>query len=105
MTIINENILNFHRQIQDHELDAVGGFTYQQYIGKSSSMGGSDFVSDTPGTGQISSAAIFDISSTGYTKWVLMSYLGRINYSYKGKYVATLSARADGSSRYSLGDK
>lgn len=105
MTIVNENILNYHTEIQNHEFDAVGGFTYQQYVGKSSSMAGSDFVSDTPGAGQISGAAIFDIPSTGYTKWVLMSYLGRINYSYQGKYVVTLSARADGSSRYSTGDK
>lgn len=105
MTIVNENILNYHAEINDHELDAVGGFTYQQYIGKSSSMSGSDFISDAPGTGQISGADIFGIPSTGYTKWVLMSYLGRINYSFKGKYVATISARTDGSSRYSKGDK
>ncbi len=105
MTIVNENILNYHTEINDHELDAVGGFTYQQYIGKSSSMSGSDFISDAPQTGQISGASIFGIPSSGYTKWVLMSYLGRINYSFKGKYVATVSARADGSSRYSKGDK
>lgn len=105
MTIVNENILNYRTAINDHELDAVGGFTYQQYIGKSSSMSGSDFISDAPETGQISGAAIFGTPSSGYTKWVLMSYLGRINYSFKGKYVATVSARADGSSRYSEGDK
>lgn len=105
MTIVNENILNYHAAINDHELDAVGGFTYQQNVHKSSSMSGSDFISDAPGTGQISGADIFGIPSTGYTKWVLMSYLGRINYTFKGKYVATVSARADGSSRYSQGDK
>lgn len=105
MTIVNENILNYHMNINDHELDAVGGFTYQQYIGKSSSMSGSDFISDAPETGQISGASIFGIPSSDYTKWVLMSYLGRINYSFKGKYVVTVSARADGSSRYSEGNK
>ena len=105
MTIVNENILNYHLEINDHALDAVGGFTYQQNVLKSSSMSGSDFISDAPETGQISGAAIFGTPSTGYTKWVLMSYLGRINYSFKGKYVATVSARADGSSRYSKGDK
>ena len=34
-----------------------------------------------------------------------MSYLARANYSYKGRYMATVSFRADGSSRYSEGNK
>src|SRR5690606_28625786 len=41
MTIVNENILNYHAAINDHELDAVGGFTYQQNVHKSSSMSSS----------------------------------------------------------------
>src|SRR3546814_19337447 len=34
-----------------------------------------------------------------------MLCLGRFNYSVKGKYIATVRPRADGSSRYSKGDK
>ena len=34
-----------------------------------------------------------------------MSYLGRINYSFNGKYLVTASFRADGSSRYSEGSR
>lgn len=105
LTLVNENTLNYNTQIGNHEFDAVGGFTYQEYVGRGSSLSGSDFISDAPETGQISGAAIFGTPSSSYTKWALMSYLGRLNYSYKGKYVATISARSDGSSRYSDGDK
>jgi len=105
-TIVNENIANYDMTINhDHSLNVMGGFTYQQYVGRSMSMSATGFISDTPETDQISSAASFGTPSTSYTKWVLMSYLGRLNYSYKGKYLATFSIRSDGSSRYSEGNK
>ena len=37
--------------------------------------------------------------------WSMMSYLGRLNYNYKSKYYATASFRADGSSKFSKGNR
>lgn len=34
------------------------------------------------------------------TEWSLLSWIGRINYDYKGKYLVTTSIRTDGSSRF-----
>ncbi len=105
-TIVNENIANYDFTVnKNHSFNVMGGFTYQQYLGRSMNMSGTGFISDVPETDQISSATSFGTPSTGYTKWVLMSYLGRLNYSFKGKYLATVSMRADGSSRYSVGNK
>ena len=39
--------------------------------------------------------------SSGYVKWNVLSFAGRLNYSYKGKYLVTLTDRADGASRLS----
>lgn len=36
-----------------------------------------------------------------YSESVINSYFGRIKYSYKNKYIATINARYDGSSRFS----
>ena len=105
-TILNDNILNYNKTIaKDHFIDLTGVFSYQQYLGTSTYMSGTGFLSDAPETGQIGAASNFGVPSTGYTKWVLLSYLGRANYSYKGKYMATVSIRADGSSRYAEGNK
>lgn len=105
-TIINENIVNYNTTInKNHRIDAIGGFTYQQYVGTYLGASGSGFISDTPETHQLSAASLFGTPGTSYTKWALMSYLGRINYAYAGKYLATISFRADGSSRYSEGSK
>ena len=43
--------------------------------------------------------------SSGFTGTQMMSYVGRINYSYKGKCIATISARADGASVLAAGHK
>lgn len=105
-TIVNENIANYNLTIADHHrLNLMGGFTYQEYKGTELKASGNGFLSDIPESHQLGGAANLGTPSTSFTKWVLMSYLGRINYSYNGKYLATASIRADGSSRYSKGDK
>jgi TonB-linked SusC/RagA family outer membrane protein len=40
-----------------------------------------------------------------YSKWDILSYMGRINYSYSDRYLLTLTMRADGSSRFAPGNK
>lgn len=105
-TVINENIANYNVTVaRDHDINLMAGFTYQQNVAKAVSASGQGFLSDTPGPWALSSAATPGIPSTSYSKWVIMSYLARANYSYKGKYLATASVRADGSSRYSPGNK
>lgn len=42
-------------------------------------------------------------ASDGYTEFTTMSYFGRFNYDYKGKYLLQASARADGSSKFPPG--
>ena len=105
-TVINENIVNYDFEFGDaHSLNLMGGFTYQQNVSKYLGGSGSGFLSDATETYNLASAATPGIPSSSYSKWVLMSYLARANYSYKGKYLLTASIRADGSSRYSEGDK
>lgn len=39
------------------------------------------------------------------TENLLLSYLGRVNYDYKNKYLFSVSLRADGSSKFATGNK
>jgi len=43
--------------------------------------------------------------TSGYTQWNMMSWMGRVNYGFKGKYLFTGSVRYDGSSRLAVGEK
>lgn len=105
-TLVNENTINYTTTIaKKHDLNVMSGYTYQQETYKPLSMSGSGFISDEPGVYNMANANLQNPASAGYSKWVLASWLGRINYSYAGRYMATFSMRADGSSRYSEGHK
>lgn len=39
------------------------------------------------------------------TEWTLLSYLGRLNYDYKGTYLVTAAIRRDGSSKFGENNK
>lgn len=99
---LNENTLNFDKRFgEKHHVSAVGGFTYQDFVNTSVSASGTGFLSDNFETGNLEAAETPGVPSSGYTKSVLLSFLGRVNYNYDDRYLATASIRRDGSSRYS----
>src|SRR5690606_26118266 len=53
----------------------------------------------------LGSAETPGIPGSGYSLSALISYLGRINYDFDSRYLATISFRSDGSSRYSKNNK
>ena len=102
----SDNIITYNRTINaDQAITATGAFTYENFTAKSLSASGSGFLSDATETYNIGSATTINVPSSSYSNWKMLSYLGRLNYSYKSKYLATVSFRADGSSRYSKGNK
>ncbi|MEJ7828092.1 MAG: SusC/RagA family TonB-linked outer membrane protein, partial [Segetibacter sp.] len=105
-SILNENTLNYIKKFNDnHDFSAVAGLTYQDFLTTTLNAGGSAFLSDIPGTNSLGTAGVFTSPGTSYTKSTLLSGLGRINYTFKNRYLFTVSMRADGSSVYSPGNK
>ncbi|WP_138991753.1 TonB-dependent receptor [Larkinella sp. C7] len=106
MSLLSENTISYIKTIAvKHSISAVAGFTYQDFLSKSLNASGVGFLSDITETANLGSAATPGIPGTGYSLSTLLSYLGRVNYSYNNKYLATISFRADGSSKYSEGNK
>lgn len=99
--LLNENVVSYQHDFNKHSLNIMGGFTYQDNTNTTLNAAGSGFLSDVPGSGDIESAFTPGIPNSSYSKWVLLSYLSRFNYSYNDKYLLTFSIRRDGSSRYS----
>src|SRR5690606_4619504 len=66
---------------------------------------GTGFLTDISETHDLGAAATAGVPGSGYSKSVLLSSLARLNYSFDNKYLLTASFRADGSSRYSEGNK
>jgi len=106
ISLLNENTLSYNKTInENHTIGAVIGFTYQNFLYRYLGGSGNGYLSNVPETYDLGSASNPGIPSSSYTKSALMSYLGRINYSFKNRYLLTASLRADGSSKYSAGSK
>jgi len=98
---LNENTLNYSKIFAvKHSFNAIAGFTSQAWERENVSANAKGFVNDFAlynnlGTGTTLTAPISGASQTS-----LQSFLGRVNYAYDNKYLLTVSARADGSSRF-----
>lgn len=92
-----ENYFTYNRNIGDHSFNVLAGISAQESKTSSTRATGTQFPSNEFRT--ISSAAVQTASTTG-TSWGLASVFGRITYDYKNKYLATVTFRHDGSSRF-----
>jgi len=105
-SLLSENTLSYNKTFADkHQIGSVIGFTYQDFLNTSLGASGVGFLTDAFETYSLGSAETPGIPGSGYSYSVLLSYLGRVNYTYDDKYLFTLSFRSDGSSRYSPGNK
>jgi TonB-linked SusC/RagA family outer membrane protein len=105
-SLLNENTIGYNKTFNDkHDVAAIVGFTYQDFLSTYVSGSGSGFLSDVFEEYSLGSSSTPNVPGSGYSKSVLLSYLGRVNYGYDGKYLLTASLRRDGSSKYSKGNK
>ena len=103
-TLQNSDILTFHKTFNEvHNLTFTA--VYEQTTNKFDgfSANGSGLYSVAYGYYNLGLNASQAISSA-YSNWGLQSFLGRASYAYKDKYLATVSYRADGSSKFQSTD-
>jgi TonB-linked SusC/RagA family outer membrane protein len=95
-----ENTLNYSKVInRDHRLEALVGYGSQRNTTEGGTLSGqassytSNEVEYVTGAGTIFGTATYTANS-------LVSTFGRLNYSYKLRYILSTSIRTDGSSRF-----
>jgi TonB-linked SusC/RagA family outer membrane protein len=97
---VNENTLTYNKVFNKaHTLNIVGGFTTQANTASFYGAGAILVPNEELGVAGLSQGTPVSINSTE-SKNTLASFLGRVNYSYKSKYLATLAFRTDGSSKF-----
>ncbi len=101
-TFVNENILSFDRTFAEkHIVSAVAGMSYNMNKTDYSQIYGTDgFGTDYITTLNDANGISATDTYTTETKNVLISYFGRVNYSYMDRYLLSASIRRDGSSRF-----
>lgn len=100
----NENTLTYKKVIGDHSFDAVAGYTLQRTDIDGSEVSANNFILDGPSTLNFAPRDNRN-ARTSKTATSIESFLGRINYAYKDKYLLTASIRRDGSSRFGSNNK
>lgn len=93
-----DNLLSYKKTIGDHDIDVLAG---QSWLSESSTSGtiiggAGNFVSNSITTAQGA------VATSGYNYDAgLLSFFGRANYGYKNRYLVSVSARSDASSKFS----
>jgi TonB-linked SusC/RagA family outer membrane protein len=106
ITWLNENLLTYTRTFNnDHNVSALIGYTQQASRTESNRAQARNFVNDNLGSSNLASGSVPLTPESSIGTWGLQSYLARLNYGYKDKYLLTASFRTDGSSRFGANNR
>jgi TonB-linked SusC/RagA family outer membrane protein len=93
-----EPTLRYAKTFNNHKLDAIIGASLQESKTFSNSVIGTGYA--RPTLTYITDAATIADGDSFLSEYNFASNFGRINYSFKEKYLASVSVRRDGSSRF-----
>jgi len=85
-----EFYLNYKKAFGDHEIDAIGGYSWQHFYDENSFR-----TSDAAGT----PANVVERNNIA-SELYLLSLFSRVNYSYANRYLLTFTLRSDATSRF-----
>ncbi len=105
-----ENLLTYDKTFAEkHRLGITAMYSVQEKESTSSRMDATNIPADYLQYNNFSLVDPLNISvpssNNNYSKWGLISYMGRINYAYEDRYLVTISGRSDGSSRLAPGNQ
>src|SRR5690554_6929750 len=93
-----ENLITYSKNWDDHSIDVVAGQEYNQRNLYNLHGERGDFDNDL--IPYLAAGNTIINATDGANEYALSSILGRVNYNYKGKYLASATFRRDGSSRF-----
>ncbi|WP_243900170.1 SusC/RagA family TonB-linked outer membrane protein [Hymenobacter defluvii] len=105
-----ESTLEYNREIhQDHTIRGLVGYSYQYNVAESFEAGNSGFLNDAFQENNLGAGNFLPLGKaslgSGKEDNTLIAFFGRLNYSYKDKYLAQFILRHEGSSRFGANNK
>ena len=96
-----EFFANYKHDFSGHRIDVMAGYSYEHFYNYNHSEQhyNDDYVNESKGVNVKKDDLYGSITRHGEEHF-LVSFYGRVNYSYKGRYLATFTLRNDGSSRF-----
>ncbi len=102
-SLLYEHTLTFSRSLGKHDLTVLAGYTEQSSNRRS--FFGNGQATPSNDIGVLDATTLSKNTGGNRTEWGLRSLLGRVNYSFAGKYLLTVNVRRDGSSRFAPGNR
>jgi TonB-dependent starch-binding outer membrane protein SusC len=103
---LSENIFSYGTTIRkDHKINAIAGFTFQKNNSRTFIDIATKFPNDILGYYGIQNATNMPTIYSSFNESAVESYLARINYNYRDKYLLTLTGRVDGSSKFGANNR
>jgi TonB-linked SusC/RagA family outer membrane protein len=102
-----DNLLYYDKAIGDHTFGVTMLYSATSYRQETSFVSGNGVPQSSQLWNALSTGTVTGAISTkgGLTEQQLLSYMARINYGFRDKYLLTVSARRDGSSVLAAGHK
>ncbi|AWW32667.1 SusC/RagA family TonB-linked outer membrane protein [Echinicola strongylocentroti] len=101
-----ENIITYDRTFaEDHAFKFTGLQSIQKDNLEETYLNVQGIPSESQLYDQLGDASQITGAGTNLIQWALLSFMGRLNYNYKGKYLITGTLRADGSSKFGENNK
>ena len=97
-------LLNFDKQFGNHSVKVMLGYHAEAYDVRYNSMYRENFPNNE--LTDMNAGAAATQTNSGFTRELnMLSYFGRLNYDYKGKYLFEANFRSDASSRFAPGNR
>ncbi len=97
--LLSENYFTYSKTFDKHSVNLVAGFSYQKNTSEYNRTEGRNFQNEILGYNSLQGASEF-LAESSADELVMQSYLARANYSYDNRFLATVSFRRDGTSRF-----
>lgn len=101
-----ENTVTYNTKIaEDHSLNFTGLFSAENYFDEKYSGGVEGVTYDNEYWYNLGASRDVKSLTSSYSNIAMLSYMARINYGFKDKYLLTLTGRWDGSSKLAKGNQ
>ncbi|MDR1974172.1 MAG: TonB-dependent receptor [Bacteroidales bacterium] len=101
-TLMNQNVATYSKTIKKHSFSIMAGQTVEEYNYYNLGNSGSTILVPDPANWYLSQTTDDNTNPAGdnVDRTRMLSFLGRLHYSFDDRYLITVNFRADGSSKF-----
>ncbi len=98
-SVLSETTINYNKVLGKHDIGALAGVEFQNFYFQGVSLNGTNVPFGLPQNFALLAPADVSVSA-GISTIARQSVFGRVNYAYDNRYLASVSLRRDGDSRF-----